>query len=227
MALSPSRSTIALEIYLHALKGNKNIIHITYVNDLNPIHWDVDQFQADLPWVTSISFGRPADIHRDILFVKSTNNDLITFAKEIRVKLDPFSTYIITDPNMPHSEILGSKARVLISFVPLTSGQSLILRLKHSGGEDAFLEVTLGSTTIQLNPSSKLSLTIEDITLYPIQDPGPSESDRLSFEPGIWNDIVIQFSEEEHGHFLHDIELLDEGGLEFMRHSASLPILSN
>jgi hypothetical protein len=111
---------------------------------------------------------------------------------------------------------LQNKARVLISFVAPTSGPSLTLRLKHSGREDGTLEVTLGSTIIQLNPSSMSSLTIDDITLYPI--PGPSESDHLSFEPGIRNDIVIQFRGtvefERHGHFLHDIELLDEAGLE-------------
>ena len=92
------------------------------------------------------------------------------------------------------------------------------LRLKHSGREDGPLEVTLGSTTIHLNPSSKSSLTIDDITLYPIQVPSPSssESDRLSFEPGIRNDIFIQFrgTVEHHRHFLHDVELLDEAGLE-------------
>ena len=40
-------------------------------------------------------------------------------------------------------------------------------------------------------------------------------SDHLSFEPGIRNDIVIQFTVEEHGHLLHDIELLDESGLDW------------
>ena len=56
------------------------------------------------------------------------------------------------------------------------------------------------------------ALTIDDITLYPI--PGPSVSDHLSFEPGIRNDIVIQFIEtvEDHDHFLYDIDLLDEAG---------------
>ena len=56
----------------------------------------------------------------------------------------------------------------------------------------SILEVTLGSTIIQLNPSSESSPTIDDITLYPI--PGPSESDHLLFEPGIRNDIIIQFT---------------------------------
>jgi hypothetical protein len=104
-----------------------------------------------------------------------------------------------------------------ITFVAPTSGQSLTLRLKHSG-RDRPLKVTLGSTLIQLNPSFKSSLTIDDITLYPI--PGPSESDHLSFKPGIRNDIVIQFTNRlgvrrgERRHLLHDIELLDEAGLE-------------
>ncbi|KAF8805293.1 hypothetical protein BYT27DRAFT_7258398 [Phlegmacium glaucopus] len=105
---------------------------------------------------------------------------------------------------------LGNNARVLISLVAPTSDKSLILRLKHSGKNDGPLEVTLGSTIIQVNPSSKSSLTIDDITLHPIPD--PSESDHLSFEPGIRNDIVVQFSRMYHGHFLHDIELLDEAG---------------
>ena len=69
------------------------------------------------------------------------------------------------------------------------------------------LVVTLGSTTIQLNPSSKSSLTIDDITLYP--KPGPG---LLSFVPGR-NCIVIQFTVERHGHLLHDVELLDEASL--------------
>ena len=117
---------------------------------------------------------------------------------------------MFTPPNR-----LGNNARVLISFVAPTSGQSLILRLKHSGSEDGPLEVTLGSTIIQLNPSSNSLLTFDDITLYPIQTPRPSESDHLSFEPGIRNEIVIQFggTVKRHGNFLHDLELLDENGL--------------
>ena len=117
---------------------------------------------------------------------------------------------------------LKGDGRVLISFVG-PSGQSLRLKLKHSGSENASLEVTLGPTIIQLDSSSKSSLTIDDITLYPVQDPGSSESDYqgISFEPGVWNDIIISFrratkySERWHGHFLHDIELLDESGLEY------------
>ena len=185
--------------------------------------------------VNSLSRGLPA-IDRDLLFIKN-NKDLITFAKEIRLKLpvDDFSTYIFTDAgNHDRDEgKLGNNARVLISFVGPTSGKSLILRLKHSGGEDGPLEVTLGSTMIQLNPSSKSSLTVDDITLYPV--PGPSKCDHLSFEPGIRNDIFIQFGGTVfvHGHFLHDVDLLDEdGGLwrnrEIVRpHSASLSILSD
>jgi hypothetical protein len=205
-----------LEIYSHALKRNKNIIHIAFSHD-----FDVNRFRiCDLIWVTSISpwnpFGLPG-IHHEPLFIKSTNNDLITFAKDIRPKLDSFSRYIFTDADGfdMYSDKLGNNARVLISFVAPTSGQSLILRLKHSGREDGQpLEVTLRSTIIQLNPSSQSSLTIDDITLYPI--PGPS--DHLSFEPGIQNDIVIQLrgpnrgtgERQPEGHLLHDIELLDE-----------------
>ena len=217
-----------LEIYLHALKGNKNIIHISLC--------DVTRFPiCDLPWVTSISssesisfsdsFDLPA-IRYEPLFIKPNDDDssLITFAKEIRPKLDPSSTYIFTDAHWSDIYDSGSKlgdhARVLISFVAPTSGQSLTLRLKHSG-IDGSLKVTLGSTRIQLNSSSnsKSSLTIDDITLYPIT--GPSESDhlRLSFRPGR-NDIVIQFVDPSwetftsmrHGHLLHDVELLDEAG---------------
>ena len=223
--LSRYITSAPLEVYLHALKGNKNIIHITFKGFDSDS--DLDRFQAticDLPWVTSISFGRLSTlsaIHRDLLFIKSTNNDLITFAKENRLKMDPFSTYIFTDPGhydmrSDGSGRLENNARVLISFVP-TSGQSLILRLKHSGSEDGLIEVTLGSTIIQLNPSSKSSLTIDDIFLYPIH--GPSESDYLSFEPGIRNDIVIQLRKKWYRHFLHDIELLDEAGLEDPRNS--------
>ena len=71
------------------------------------------------------------------------------------------------------------------------------------------------------------SLAIDDITLYPI--PGPSEFDHLSFEPGIRNDIVIQFrgTVEKHGHVLKDVVLLDEAGLEYMPYSSSSSILSN
>ena len=230
--------TVPLEIYSHALEGNKNIIHIT--SSRFEVNW-LQTTIRDLPWVTSVasSIGSLPAIHRDPLFIKSANNDLITFAKETRFKLDAFSTYIFTDAGdsdmYPLSDTrLGNNARILISFVAPTSGQSLMLRLKHSGREDGPLEVTLlGSTTVQLNPSSKSSLTIDDITLYPIQVSGPSESDHLSFEPGIRNDIVIQFRGvvKEHGHILHDIELLDEAGVEdpgnSKPYSASLSILSD
>ena len=213
-----------LETYLHVLKGNKNIIHITFSNVFS--NSDIGRFLDDLPWVTSISwgsFGRLPAIHRVPLFIKSTDNGLITFAKEIRLELDPFSTYIFTDAGdddmFSLADKLGNNARILISFVAPASGSSLILRLKHSGIDDGPLEVTLGSTIIQLNPSSKSSLTIDDTTLYPNQVPGPSESDYLSFEPEIRNDIFIQYREtvKSHGHLLHDIELLDEDGLEYRR----------
>ena len=226
-------STVPFEIYLHALKGNKNIINITFSHFVPDS--DIDQFLDkiyDFPWMTSISwdsFGLPA-IHRDPLFIQSTNNDLITFAKEIRPKLNFFSTYIFTDAegyDMRFTEQLGNNARVLISFVAPTSGKSLILRLKHSGEEDGPLEITLGSNIIQLGlkPSSmsESSLTIDDITLYPIQFPRLSNSDQLSFEPEIRNEIVIEFRRkvERRGHFLHDIEFLDEAGREYSSHSAS------
>jgi hypothetical protein len=220
------------EIYLRALKENKNIVHITFGLD-----FDVTRFPiSDLPRVTSItssSSGLPA-IHDGPLFIKSTDKDLETFAKEIRPKLDPSTYTIFTDVGMydivyssPKSGGLRNNARVLISFVAPTSGQSLVLRLKHSGDkaykEDAPLEVALGST-IQLNPSSNSSLTIDDIIIYPTPaGPSLAKSDHLSFEPGIWNVIFIQFGGpwrngdaefKRHGHFLHDIQLLDEAGLE-------------
>ena len=232
------RTTVPLEIYLHALKRNKNITHITFRG------LDDDQIRAiicDLPWVTSISLagdressGTPP-IHRDLLFIKSSNNDLITFAKEIAGKLDSSSTYNFLDigdsseRSLLPSASVGGNARVLISFVAPTSGKSLILRVNHFGKEDGPLEVALGSTKIQLNPSSNWSNTIDDITLYPTQVPGLYESDRLLFEPGIRNDIVIQFrgTVEKHGHVLKDVVLLDEAGLEYMPYSSSSSILSN
>jgi hypothetical protein len=164
---------------------------------------------------------------RHPLFIKSENNDLITFAKEIRPELDPFSTYIFTNLNAEYLDIipvsrrfghvLKDYAKVLISFVGPTS-RRLILRLTgtHSGRNDASLEVTLGSTIIQLKPSTTSSITIDDLTIYPIQDRGPSKPDRLSFEQEIRNDIVIQFRGlwGRH-HLLHDIELLNEAGLKW------------
>ena len=89
-------SPVPLEVFSHALKGNKNIIHFIFGHMKSD--FDVNRFLCDLPWVTSISLDESATIpsvHRDLLFIKSTNNDLNTFAKEI--KLDPFSTYIFSD----------------------------------------------------------------------------------------------------------------------------------
>ena len=225
------------EVFSHALKGNKNIVHIIF--GYMDSDFDANRFLCDIPWVTSISpspFKKTiATIHRDILFIKSTNNDLNTFAKEI--KLVPSSTYIFSDAGFldVYSGKLGRNARVLISFVAPTSGKSLTLRVKHSesGEKDPPLEVTLGSTKIQLNPPSKSSLTIDDITLYSIEVSGTSESDHLSFVPEVRNAIFIRFTHavphryHDHGHFLHDIELLDEAGLEYMPHLASISKLSN
>ena len=221
-------STVPLEVYSHALKRNKNITHISFFRMKSD--FDYNGFLCDLPWVTSISPDRFATIptvRRDILFIKSTKNDLNTFVKEI--KLDPYSTYIFSDVGIHdlYSGQLANNARVLISFVTPTSGKRLVLRVKHSGKEDMSLEVTLGSTKIQLNPSSKLSLTMDDITLYPIEVSGPSESDHLSFVPEVRNDIFIQRTYWFRDHFLHDVELLDEAGLEYMPHSVSLSKLSN
>ena len=238
-------STVPLEIYLEALKRNKNITHITFGG------FDDDQIRdiiCHLPWVTSISllprapsgsfgsFGRkietapfPSAIYRDFLFIKSSINDLITFAKEITGKLDSSSTYNFLDIGDSYEfrlPAVSKNARVVISFVAPKSDETLTLRVKHSGRENGPLEVTLrssmGSSKIQLN-SYKYTPTIDDITLYPNQLHGPSESDRLSFEPEIRNDILIQFREtvEERGHFLGGVVLLDEAGLEYMPYSAS------
>ena len=236
-------STVPLEVYSHALKENKNITHITF-GRMN-LDFDVDLFVHDLPWVTSITLGRYTTTpavrrERDLLFIKSTNNDLTTFAKKI--KLVPTSTYIFSDTGVffdVKSDKLGGDARVLISFVPPTSGKRLLLRVKYSGDENPPLEVTLESTdilestNILLNPSSKSSLTIDDITLYPIGVSGPSDSDYLSFKPGVRNEIYIQFKKLYDGDYgfhenlLHDIELLDENGQEYMPRSASLSKPSN
>ena len=217
--------TVPVEVYSHYLKGNKNITHISF-REMDS-DFDVNRFLCDLPWVTSISPDRRTTIPavpRDLLFIRSSN-DLNTFAKEI--KLDPPSTYIFSDAGIydMDSDKLWKNARVLISFVAPISGKRLILRVEHSGGEeDPPLKVTLGSNNIHLNPSSKSSLTINDITLYPIGVSGPS--DHLSFVPEVRNDICIRFigtdKDSEHRHFLHDIELLDENGLEYMLHSAYL-----
>ena len=135
------RSTVPLEVYSHALNGNRNIIHISFFRMRSD--FVVNRFLCDLPWVTSISpdwsVAIPA-IHRDLLFIKTTNNDLNTFAKEI--KLDLSSTYIFSDVGFldVYADKLRSNARVLISFVAPTSGKSLILRVKHSGKEDAPLD---------------------------------------------------------------------------------------
>ena len=215
---------VPLDVYSHALKGNKNIIHISF--GFVTSDFDVKQFLCDLPWVTSISTYSSATIRRDLLFIQSTNNDLKKFAKEI--KLVPPSTYNFSDAGFYDVLSVGLRgnARVLISFVPPTSSKSLILRVKHSGEEDGPLAVTLGSNKIQLNPSTQSPVTIDDITLYPIDVSGSSESDHLSFEPEVRNDIFIRFIGPDeyhyHHHILHDIELLDEAGLEYMPHSASL-----
>ena len=227
------KSTVPLEVYSHALKENKNIIHIIF-DDMKS-DFDVNQFLCDLPWVTSISpdwsVSIPAVGH-DLLFIGS--NTLNEFAEEI--KLDPSSTYIFSDAG--YSDVytgnLGSNGKVLISFVAPASGRSLILRVKHSGKEYPPLGITLGPTKIQLNPPSKSSLTIDNITLYPIEVSDPSESDHLSFEPEVRNVIYIQFITpynhyryDDQSHYLHDIELLYEIGLEYRLHSAYLSKLSN
>ena len=219
-------STVPLEVYSHALKRNKNITHISF-DGMKP-DFDLNQFLRDLPCVTSISPDRSVStipaVNRDLLFIKSPNNDLHKFAEKIRS--DPSTTYIFSDA-VSYSGKLGSDAKVLISFVP-KSDKRLVLRVKHSGQEDASLEVTLGSTKSQINPSSKSSLTIDNITLYPkISIPvfGPSGSDHLSFVPKVRNDIFIRFvlpyDSHFHGHYLHDVELLDDAGQEYTPHSAS------
>jgi hypothetical protein len=97
-----SISEVPVEVYLHALKGNRNIIHVAlshYIGDSF-----VERFHAAIcdlpPWMTSISCGKDGferlpTIHYDRLFIKSTKNDLITFVKE--AQLDSSSTYIVTD----------------------------------------------------------------------------------------------------------------------------------
>ena len=223
-------STVPLEVYSHALKGNKNITHIAF--RYMGSDFDVNLFLCDLPWVTSITPDRSVvipSVPRDLLFIKSTNNVLNTFAKEI--KLVPSSTFIFLDAEFfdVYPGKLTGNARVSISFVAPTSGKSLTLRVKHSGKKDAHLEVTLGSTKFQLNPPSRSSFT--DISLYPIEASDPPISEHLSFVAEVRSDIFIRFSYKPanfdfHGHYLHDIELLDDAGMEYMLHSASLSLLS-
>ena len=59
---------------------------------------------------------------------------------------------------------------------------------------------------------------IDDINLYCDPTLGPSVSDHLFFMPGR-NEIVIRFGGTggDHGHLVHDIELLDEAGLKDLR----------
>ena len=219
-------TTVPLEVYSYYLKGNKNITHISF--RYMSSDFDVSRFLCDLPWVTSITkpyrYATIPAVPRNLLFIHSSN-DLNTFAKEI--KSDSSSTYIFLDAGIHdvYPDKLGGNARVLISFVAPNSGKRLILRVKHSGGEeDSYppLEVTLGSNNIHLIPSSK-SLMIDDITLYPIEVSNPS--DHLLFVPEVRNVIYIRIigtdEDSKHRHFLHDIELLDENGLEYMPHSAS------
>ena len=223
------------EVFFHALKGNKNIININFININNDfIANHIKPMICDLPWVTSISFKPQLEptlsamFPQDLLFIESTYNNLISFAKKFRPELDlaPDSTYIFMDGSDGSSFKLRTDAKFLISFVAPTSGQCLILRIKHSGKEENLFEVTLGSTIIHLNPLSNLksSRSIDDITLYP--NTGPSESDHLSFEPGIRNEIVIQFKgaveEHEHDHVLHDIELLDDAGRDWNKRLLNL-----
>ena len=211
---------------------------------------DVNWFQATicgLPWVTSISRdlrlfragqSLPA-INHDLPFIRSTN-DLVTLSSS-KKKFDSnqtlFQHTFFTDVTASDMDLgrLEGNARVLISIV-VPSGKSLVLRLKHSGSEDMPLEVKLGPTIIQLNPPSRSLLTIDDISLHPIQDPGwipgtYEDHTSLSFEPGVQNNIVIDLKRKRdvwrQGHFLHDIELLDESGLEYPRDSRPyLPSLS-
>ena len=113
-------STVPLEIYSHALKGNKNITHITFAFLNSYSDFDVIRFLCDLPWVTSINSDLPVSmpaVHCDLLFTKSITNNLNAFAKEI--KLEPSSTYIFSDVTTfdLYSDKLGVNARILISFV--------------------------------------------------------------------------------------------------------------
>ena len=151
--------------------------------------FDVNRFLCDLPWVTSISPDRSVSIPPilpDSLFINSADNDLNSFAREI--KLDSSSPYIFS--NVGTFDLLsgkiGNHARVLISFVAPIYGKRLTLMVKHSGEEDGPLEIALRSTNIHLNPSSKTSITMDDIILYPIQFASPSD---LSFMPEVRNEI--------------------------------------
>jgi hypothetical protein len=81
-------SSLPLEIYSQALKRNKNITLIAFKGSDSVI----DLFEGtilNLPWVTFIfidyfTIRVKSMLSRDYpLFIKSKNNDLITFAKEI------------------------------------------------------------------------------------------------------------------------------------------------
>ena len=197
-------------------KKTKNITHITfsYLSLDSGSHVKATVRDDDLPLVTSISSswdlsGDLAAIH---LSYWSNLRFLIEFAKEVQPKLDPIRTYIFTDAGESVVTLDLTCFQINLGimqdseFWSHSSPRSLARDVqKHSGTEDGPLVViTLGSTAIQLKPSSKSSLTIDDITLYPT----PS-LDYLSFVQGR-NDIFIQLTVESHGHLIHDVELLDE-----------------
>ena len=83
LGLSVSFSRTPLEIYLRALKGNKNITYINFANSDSQAYVNfVKATICDLHGVTSIYGFNPESlipepllaIHRDPLFITSTNN---------------------------------------------------------------------------------------------------------------------------------------------------------
>ena len=104
---------------------------------------------------------------------------------------------------------------------PVLPLPTIMLAINSSGIISSVdLILTISYTCLRESCSSDLitpvPFSMPTVFLRNMKAGGLSGSDHLSFEPGMRNDIFIQFrgTDNGHGHFLHDVELLDEVGLE-------------
>ena len=199
--LNRRRLEAPLEVYSRALKQNKTTTHIAFFDfDSDDDHrWIADTIR-DLLWVTWISVPDPnllpAIDRTTPLFV---SDHKVTYGSDIQ-------TFLENDPQLAHSQdtfIFQNWNTLAVSFMGPTSG-NLILRLRHRSNPHN-RNVTVRGTSFQLSLSP--FLTVDDITLHA----SPSKSDKLSFERGIRNNLIIQVRGGSQ-YALYDIWLLDETG---------------
>jgi hypothetical protein len=186
-----------LDFYTRALKGNDDVIRVSFLNESDSLYAWFAETISHLPSVTSIKVINPRrlpPIQRDTpLFIDDFNpsQSLETFLNNDQSLARTRATYVFMQYNDDWT--------IAVSFVGPSSGK-LILRLKHRARAPDTTLTVLGTSFTLAIPES---ITIDDINLHPISE----STSQLSFTPNARKNLILRASS---GYAPQDLQLLDE-----------------